>query len=104
TKHSQLLWQELSVFVNGKYRKQPTNRPGRQKRQVFCSNASSIRHAENEKTMYNEGRLIELSKVSLKFLLNMADKTKNTCNYHRFSFTITLNEKVISYHLIGIKL
>ena len=55
--------------------------------------------------MYNlEGRLIELSKVSLKFLVNMADKTKNTCNYHRFSFTITLNEKVISYHLIGIKI
>ena len=37
-------------------------------------------------------------------MINRADKTKNTCNYHRFSFTITLNEKVISYHLIGIKL
>ena len=33
----------------------------------FYPDASSILHAENEKTMYNEERLIELSMVSLEF-------------------------------------
>jgi len=34
--------------------------------------------------------------VTLCFLL--LKKLKKACNLHRFCFTITLNEKVISYH------